>query len=290
MLRRRFAAEIHRRFEIIRRLVWQWVYTDDTLGMRAQYKAKVDRKLTANAPKFQFVTDDKKVKAFNRWLKEQVDQHILFVSPMTGEPLGMNPWLYSYVGSAYKQGALRAYTDVHKIELSKPTGFQEGSKAQFIEQAFGRPERVTKLKLIYTRAYDQLSGVTTQMGQQMSRVLADGLAHGEHPIVVARKLTATVAKIDRTRAKVIALTETMYAHAEGQLDGMEDLGIEDVGADVEFSDSGDDAVCPQCKNLNGKVYTIKQARGIIPVHPRCRCSWKPVVEVPKLATRKRTKR
>lgn len=73
---------------------------------------------------------------------------------------------------------------------------------------------------------------------------------------------------------------TIHAHAEGQLDGFEDLGIEEVGADVEFSTSDDDIVCPICEKLKEAVYTIDAARGVIPVHPRCRCSWLPVIKLP----------
>lgn len=31
--------------------------------------------------------------------------------------------------------------------------------------------------------------------------------------------------------------------------------------------------CPQCLPLDGQVFTIKEARGLIPRHVNCRCSW-----------------
>jgi SPP1 gp7 family putative phage head morphogenesis protein len=46
---------------------------------------------------------------------------------------------------------------------------------------------------------------------------------------------------------------------------------------VELVTAGDLRVCPMCQGLNGKVYTIKEARGLIPVHPQCRCAWVPVM-------------
>jgi hypothetical protein len=51
-----------------------------------------------------------------------------------------------------------------------------------------------------------------------------------------------------------------------------------VEADVEHQTAGDSRVCPQCASLQGTRYTIAEARGVVPVHPRCRCAWKPVVE------------
>jgi hypothetical protein len=40
---------------------------------------------------------------------------------------------------------------------------------------------------------------------------------------VAKTLDDTITGIDRTRARVLARTEIMNAHAEGSLNGMEDL-------------------------------------------------------------------
>lgn len=238
---------------------------------------------TINAPKkpFKFETDPAKLKRFQRWLKQRIDAGILEINPTTGEPLGMKPWMYKYVDSAYKKGLLRAYFDMYKKELGKPQAYYDGTKQQFLESSFGQGERVSKLELIYTRSYEDLKGVTAAMSTQLSRTLAEGLANGQHPLQTARTMVKTVDKLSKTRAKVIALTETIHAHAEGQLDGFEDLGVEEVGADVEFTDSGDDGVCPICKSLNGKTFTIAKARGVIPVHPRCRCSWSPVIKLPK---------
>ncbi len=36
--------------------------------------------------------------------------------------------------------------------------------------------------------------------------------------------------------------------------------------------------CEQCSSLEGEVYRVSEAHGIIPVHPNCRCCWRPFVE------------
>lgn len=272
LLRRSFTADLSRRFKRLQKEVWSAVGTHDMLGL--------DRP-TVNAPDFQFDTDDKKLSGFNEWIQDQINAGILEAVP--GDSLkNLKPWLYTYIDSAYKKGAIRSYVETKKPTLGLPAGFSEGSKAQFLYSAFSRPERVSKLRLLYTRSYENLKGVTGTMAGQMSRVLADGIAHGKGPHEVAKTLSQTITGISRQRAKVLARTEIIHAHAEGQLDGFEDLGVEEVGAQVEFTTSDDDGVCPECEELEGEIFTIDEARGVIPVHPACRCAWAPVVDLSDL--------
>jgi SPP1 gp7 family putative phage head morphogenesis protein len=56
--------------------------------------------------------------------------------------------------------------------------------------------------------------------------------------------------------------------------------LEGVTVDAEYTTADDNKVCPKCRQLEGNVYTIDEARGIIPVHPNCRCAWNPVVRDP----------
>lgn len=287
LIRRAFAADMDRRFCKVKSKVWKLLVTEDVMGARTAVPVHDNPALNVtnnvtNAAQWKFETDDDKVKKFRRWLTEQVNKDILEISPTSGEPVGGKAWTYKYVDSAYKKGVLRSWIDTHKTGLKQPAGFIEGSKSQFLRQAFAQPERVSKLKLLYTRSYEDLKGVTATMSTKLSRSLATGLVDGTHPVETAREMVREIAGLTRTRAKVIALTETIHAHAEGQLDGLEDLGVEEVGADVEWSTAHDDGVCPLCAAMDGKVFTIAEARGMIPLHPRCRCAWLSHVTVPKL--------
>lgn len=270
LLRRAYVAEMRRRFGRLRAAVWRFVYVEDRLGLA---------KPVANAPpapSFKFETDDKKLRGFNRWLKSQVDAGILESNPTTGDSKGDKPWTHKYIDSAYRKGLVRSYTEL-KPDMDKPLAFYQGSRSQFLESSFAAPERVSKLRMLYTRSYEDLKGITSQMANKMSRILSSGLANGEGPMNVARQMNKMISAITRDRANVLARTEMIHAHAEGQLDGMSDLGVSEATAQVEFSTSGDDGVCPECEDLEGTVYTVAEARGIIPVHPNCRCAWMPVV-------------
>ena len=56
---------------------------------------------------------------------------------------------------------------------------------------------------------------------------------------------------------------------------------------AEWSTAGDDRVCPLCGPLEGSVMTVKEARGLLPRHPNCRCAWIPADKKRKEAGQKR---
>jgi SPP1 gp7 family putative phage head morphogenesis protein len=254
-----------RRFSILRREVIDVIDKKDALDLKPGLFVE-----NIGVKAWQFQTDEQKLSSFNTWFTKQVDADVFGVNTALGQP-----WTSEYVDSAYKLGKFHAYEDVHKEALAGNLDFYKGTKSEFLRSAFAAPEAVSKVRLLALRTYDQLKGVTAQMGQQMSRLLAEGMVNGLGPRDIARKMSKEIENISKTRALRIARTETIYAHAEGQLDSFEKLGIEEVGIMAEWSTAGDDLVCPLCLPLEGVIMTIKEARGIIPRHPNCRCSWIP---------------
>ncbi len=280
-LRRRYMADMRRRFAAISRAIQELIVNNDALGLITsepltflQRMKSVPVTTMQQVPRqaWRFNTDANKVKAYRKWLQQQIDAKILTVNAISGKP-----WTATYAESAYRKGMTRAYTQIHSMELAKSVDFYEGSKAQFIKDAFSQPAVLSKIELMYTRAFDELKGVTDAMSQQMSRILANGMIKGDGPRTIARELRKNVAGMEK-RAMTIAKTEVIMVHAEGQLDAFEMLGVEEVGIMAEFSTAGDDRVCEQCGGLEGVVMTIDEARGIITVHPNCRCAWVPYVK------------
>lgn len=268
-LRHAFVVEMRRRFRRLRDRVWEVIVELDVLGLEEPQPLTL--RLNALLPRqaFRFTTDDKKLEEFNKWFKGQVDQDILQVSA-TGEP-----WTAKYVDSAYKKGAFRAYADVHKEALAEKQDVYVGTREQFLQSAFNQPERLSKIRMLATRSFEELKGVSAAMGQQMNRILADGLSQGIGPRELGRRMDKAIDGLTRTRAVTIARTEIIQAHAEGQLDSFEDLGVQEVGVMAEWSTAGDDRVCDMCVELEGEVMTVEEARGLIPRHPNCRCAWIP---------------
>lgn len=286
LIRRAFIAEMRRRIKKLLKAINEFLVIQDALALEPRYPLQVlaEKELTvkneliSNVLKreYEFLTNPQKLAAFKRWLRQQIDAEILSTVDWQGKP-----WLAKYIESAYKKGAIRAYTDVHAESLAKTPDWYLGSREQFLRQSFMQPERLSKIQLIYTRAYNSLDGFTKVMDTQLSRILADGLAFGKGPRQIASEIRKGVSSMTKQRALMIARTEIINAHAEGQLDSMEDLGIEEVGAEVEWSTAGDEIVCSQCAELEGKTFTIEEARGMIPYHPNCRCAWMPYISEDK---------
>ena len=264
LLRRQFMGKMQAKFKALSRKIQELVVDDDVFGISSSTPFLINQERQA----WRFRTNANKVTSYRDWLQKEVDTGILTTDAMN------EPWTSQYVGSAYKKGMSRAYTDVNK---ATNLSFYEGNKEQFLQDAFRAPEMLSKIELIYTRTYEQLRGVTASMSQQMSRILADGLSKGEGPATIAKALRDNVTTMTNTRALTLARTEIIHAHAEGQLDSFERLGIEEVGMLAEFSTAQDERVCAECDYLeSGGPYPIAQARGMIPAHPNCRCAWVPV--------------
>jgi hypothetical protein len=270
-LREKWRKDFEDRFDALRKAVWRFIVEEDQLGLKQVKPGAIAVSLTFNAGRYAFATDDKKVAAFQSWFKEQVDKGLLEVEAGYEK----EPWTSPYVKSAYRTGVVRGFTDA-RPQLGAKADFYKGTQAEFLREAFASPEQTAKLRLLSTRAFDQLKGVTAEMDKRISMTLAEALSKGYGAEATAKLLNENVVELGRTRARMIARTEVIHAHAEGQLDSFERLGVEDVGIEAEWVTGA--KACPTCLDkAKGGPYTIKQARGLIPFHPNCRCTWRPKV-------------
>lgn len=279
-IRRRWENDLVRRFRRVRAMIREALVKLDVLGFRektiervvfstlfARAYAPTSRlRDAAPAPKaFAFETSANKVNAFMEWLYEQERAEILEVSQGTPQSTAAaSAWQNVYVDSAYQSG-LRSAQKALKFEPSSIAG------------AINQPIHADRVGIIYTRAYRDLEGITDAMDQSISRVLANGMAQGKGVLEITADLEKAVDSIGILRARTLARTEVIATHAEASLNLYEEAGVYDVEADVEFATAQDDAVCPQCQELSGERYSVEDARGVIPVHPNCRCAWLPVI-------------
>lgn len=205
--------------------------------------------------------DDGKVKRFRSWLRDKMD------STLAGDRL-----IEEYISKGYRKGKGRGFDDASAQR--KAAGLEGLSRQEYLrQQEFLRPT-VQKVKLLAGRAYNDLEGINSRMSTVMGRILADGLMRGRKASQIATDL-ANELDLTKSRAEGIVHTEIVRAHAEGQLDALEDAGVEQVEASVEWDTADDGKVCPMCKPLEGVVLRVEEARGMLPRHPRCRCAWKP---------------
>lgn len=276
-LRESFIRAFRKRFAKLQRAVRELIVDQDAFGLKQNdFGLPTVKAAAAAAPfvvntRFAFTTDKEKVQAFREWLQGQIDADILEVDAANAGA----PWTATYIGSAYKQGLNRAYADINSVANATNLDFYAGTKNQFLLDAFNAPEAVSKLELLGTRSFESLKGISDQMASQLNVILADGLSHGRAPLIIAKTMTDEIANVSRVRAERIARTEIINAHAEGQLDAFERLGVEEVGVLAEWRTAGDERVCKLCSSLEGAILTIDEARGLLPRHPNCRCAWLP---------------
>jgi SPP1 gp7 family putative phage head morphogenesis protein len=261
-----FARDILRRLNKLAKEVRKLVDTEDAFGLRTP-----TGQLTINT-RFRFLTDPQKMKAFEEWLRAQIEAGVLTEDPLQpGVPTGTK-----YIRSSYKQAVTNTYKASKKIRFQPGENtFFDGSLNEFLTQAFDAPEAQSKIELIATRSYSALKGITQEMETKMSRILAQGIADGRNPRVLAREMAKQITDISKPRALRIARTEVIHAHAEGQLDSFERLNVEEVTVLAEWLTAGDDRVCELCAELEGVVMKVVEARGLLPRHPNCRCTWVP---------------
>lgn len=274
-LRSRFAAHAYRLLRELKGDIRTVVVDDDAFGLTTpdepQPTLLADRpgSISQNAH-FDFPTDEEKIAAFLEWLREQEEAGILEAHdiPLAGRSGRTSAWADTYLRPAYQKGVEHADTAV--------TAAGYTVTAVEADQIFRARKHADAAALIFTRAYRELQGVTDAMDQQMSRTLATGLVQGQNPRVLATELNKAVG-MGMDRARLIAQTETIRAHNEAALHRYDELGVERVEGQVELLTAGDNRVCDQCASLEGETFSIKDAHGVIPLHPSCRCSWLPVL-------------
>lgn len=254
-LRRRFEKELERRFIVLKRLITEVVDKENAFD------------LTTNAGRFAFDRDSEKRDAFTRWLRDQSRKGILDISEGVPVKSVKDAWTNKYIQSAYQKGIANAGARMRAAGADVSDRWLNG--------AFNRPIHAERLARIYQRSFKDLEGITKEMDKQISRTLAMGLADGKSPRAIARELADRVDAIGITRARTLARTEIVATHADANLSAFEEAGVEGVDVEAEWSTASDP--CPICEDLKNSTYTIKEARGLLPAHPNCRCAWTPRV-------------
>ncbi len=289
-LRNMFAKDMLRRFNSIISVIKVSVIERDCFGLST--KIKTHEVSPAGWEAFNYTLSKDKVIKFMEWLQAQVDAGVLDIREF--EQLGTAidaAWQNKYLYDSYKRGVLRARYELQKAGYPVPSIESSGG----IEMVLANPFHVDRLGLIYTRSYNELKGITDAMDSAISRVLAQGLADGDGPTLLARKLVATIngqgiGDLGMTdtlgryispiaRAEMLARTEIIRAHHLATIQEYRNWGLLGIRVEAELVTAGDTRVCSKCENLakNGP-YTLDQAENLIPAHPNCRCVALPIVK------------
>ncbi len=275
-LRAEYVRGMRKRFGGLRKLITETVVENDALGLADEPPLTLPVLLRGHAraaKRYDFPSDPAgKAQAFLDWLQEAVDADLLDVTYQGGRRVvASTHWQNVYVRGAYARGVDQATAGLRKAGLEIPD--------YSLATVFNTRMHADALGLLYARNFNDLKGITDAMSQQIGRVLAEGLASGVGPREVARLINGRVNAIGLSRANTLARTEIIRAHAEATLNRYEEFGIDEVEGFAEWATAGDALVCPLCLELDGQVFKLSEARGMLPRHPNCRCAWKPVIRL-----------
>ncbi|QCC60747.1 minor capsid protein [Natrinema thermotolerans] len=239
--------------------------------LQASLTAAFEAEITAvdEPPDLSTVPPDQRIERFREWLQTAQENEALEVIDRDE-----NVW----VRRAYERGLEDADTNLRQAGLDiEPTD----SKAA--RELVEMPVHERKLQVLFSRNYAELEGITNEVSRQITRELADGIAAGENPTKMARRITDRVNKIGKTRSTVLARTETINAHTQSTIERYRQQGINSVGLEpeVQVQTAGDQRVCDQCASVAQRSpWTLDEFEGSEnqpPIHPQCRCAVIPIV-------------
>lgn len=289
-LRNAFARSMHRRFFELVKVIRKGVVDLDCFGLRRD-PLSVLQMYPPEREAFAFVRSSRKIEEFMRWLRTQVENGVLTVQEYDQIGRGIEEaWTNLYISDSYKRGVIRARQEMRKAGLNVPSVDDSGG----IDMILGMPIHIDRLGLLFTRVYSDLKGITDAMDAQIGRVLAQGIADGDGPRLLARKLISTINGTDmgdlgitdtlgrfipaQRRAEMLARTEIIRAHHQAMIQEYRNWELLEIYIQGEWKTAGDDRVCEKCASLEGRVFTLDEIENMIPYHPNCRCIALPYVE------------
>lgn len=199
--------------------------------------------------------------------QNQIEDYISALLLLLMLPLSNGTSVYPYVQAAYLRGVTNANLDLRAGGIAV-----DGAEFAVLTQAvhrFSLQARQDQTQAMLRDVYmGTVSGVRGEFGQVVERPLIDRVK-GQ----LKRGLTLAV---------TVGGTALVGIVADAFLNRVTDFGIALVSPLIEakYLTAGDSRVCVICQALadadNGNgpgIYTIQQARGLIPQHPNCRCTF-----------------
>lgn len=245
-IRRRAIADMRRKLLAFKRLVRKFVVSEDSFGLSSN----------------EDFSPEEQANKFREWLNEALASTIFLITDGTS-------WILTYLKEAHDQGIKRTYDDLGlgPDDVTKWDFFGEVEALNDFGKSPISQKSMEEIRLHLNAAIEVLVA---------SLIATIVLKFMEGRTGTSAELYSEILKaIDSAEKKLIALirTEIVRAQAEGQLDIFQQTNTKGLILLVEWRTSGDKNVCPRCQANAGHIYTIEEARGLIPLHINCNCSW-----------------
>lgn len=161
-------------------------------------------------------------------------------------------------------------------------GFKDASKKLGLNLDSSYLNLVEKNALDYVQQnnFDSIFNLSNDLKQNIRKVLYDGISQKKSIEEITNDLLKLpLEKLPESkftlaqRAEMIAKTEYMRAYNRGSLYTYKEVGIEYV----RIMNHGEN-ICDYCIGLaHSGIFTIDEAMDLIPAHPRCKCTYEPVI-------------
>lgn len=204
------------------------------------------------------------------WSKQSSSKKTNSVKQAVGlidnELIGTN-WFAGFIDRSRQQGIERAFREARKAKIALAPKSVGSAMRWFVATVVAKnrnntTEDVDKAREGLNRIAQWLAGRVLEEGRNIAKKSGSRLQ--------VRDAVRKAFDSAMYRFRLLVNSTVIGSFTDGQLDAFEELGKTKVSIRAEFA-TAKSGVCPKCKPLNGKVYTIKAARGLIPLHPDCRC-------------------
>lgn len=291
-LRRGYLQTFSRKYRNLRGLIRQTIVENDAFNIQGLIDQQRNQKhpgqfnvdpLTRD-DLFRWPTREGKEGGFLDWLQRAQAEEVLEFSgqfedfdDISFDDVQPGHWQNARIRQAYRKGAKDAENRLRRqgIDVS----------VEDVSATITRPIHARQLFGLFERNFELLKTVQQagheEIAETIRQTLTDGLARGQGAQKIARRMTgAATDRISKTmfhRSKMIARTEIIKSHADATILRYQQLGVDTLAGKAEWSTAGDARVCPICIGMQGTLHKLEDARGLIPIHPNCRCTWVPVI-------------
>lgn len=153
------------------------------------------------------------------------------------------------------------------IESSTPLGAATVNKALMNAHAIDANQVINQVWCLDGKNFsDRVWTDKQKLIPQIKKALSDALVQGKSPWEIAKAMSDRL-EVSRENAYRLVRTETAHAQVYAQTQRYKEYGF----TKGRFLASPD--CCHECQEHDGEVYTLEELEKMLPVHPRCRCSY-----------------
>lgn len=256
-LRRTLGRELGKLFRALGAELRGIIYTQDRLGLTGGW--------TGSLILHEELVPPGRLQMFGQWLRERLGRVVQRAREVLGK----------YIPLAYRVGIGRAVKDT---PTGEPPSEVVGIPGLPVEQLIPRSSRArAEVQGLEDRAVTEVQTLVDTLQGRVLIAATDAVTQGWTPEELWQDVREQVQKVIG-QVGVTADGVVIRSHATGQLQAFAALGVERVGTvqeQVTWKTAGDSRVCKRCASMAGRVFTLAEATGLIPLHNLCRCVWVP---------------